>query len=236
MGRLSKTYFKHWQANFWAGLAIVLPAVISIGLLIWLFGTVANLTDILLIFLPRKLTHSDGGQGPMYWYWSWAAFAFAVFLICVIGQLARHYFGKKAIEWVDAWLLRVPLLNKVYSTSKQVNDAISSSNKTSFRTAAIIEFPSPGTYVIGFITSEVPRSAHQICPSNLVSVFVPTTPNPTSGFLVLVPEEKVRRLDMPVGEGIKFIISLGSIPPNLAPATQIPVAAVPADPSASGAP
>jgi uncharacterized membrane protein len=220
-----KGFFKHWQGNFWAGLAIVLPAVVSIALLVWLFGTVANITDTLLVFLPQQLTHADRGAGPMHWYWSWFAFLLALFLICVVGQLARHYFGKKFIEWVDAWLLRVPLLNKIYGASKQVNEALSTGNKTAFRTAAIIEFPSQGNYVVGFITSEVARGAHSVCDSKLVTVFVPTTPNPTSGFLILVPEEKVQRLEMPVGDGIKFIISLGSIPPNLAPMTSKPIEA-----------
>jgi uncharacterized membrane protein len=213
--RVDKDFFSHWQANFWAGLAIVLPAVISIALLVWLFGRAANITDTLLIFLPHSLTHKDGGAGDMHWYWSLVAFALALFLICVVGQLARHYFGKKLIGWADLVLLRVPLLNKIYSATKQVNDAISTSNKTAFRTAVLLEFPSPGTWVMGFITSELPRGTHEVCPGCIYTVFVPTTPNPTSGFLILAPEEKIKRLETPAGEGIKYIISLGSIAPNL---------------------
>src|SRR4051794_37475595 len=81
LGGVTKSLLARWQANFWAGLAIVLPAVISVAVVGWVFGTVANITDTLLIFLPRKLTHHDQGTGTMYWYWSLVALVLAVFLI-----------------------------------------------------------------------------------------------------------------------------------------------------------
>ena len=151
---MKKSLFARWQANFWAGLVIILPGVISLAVLRWLFGTIANITDTLLIFLPTKLTHSDQGNGPMYWYWSMVALLLAIFLIGTIGLLARNYFGRKMIEWVDSALLRIPLLNKIYSATKQVNDAFSTANKSAFRTVALVEFPHPGVYAIGFITSD----------------------------------------------------------------------------------
>jgi uncharacterized membrane protein len=212
---VNKFFWKHCQSNFWAGFAIVLPAVISIALLIWLFDSVANITDTLLVFMPRRITHANGGTGKMYWYWSLVALFLAIVLIAIVGQLARHYFGRKAIEWVDSGLLSIPLLNKIYSASKQVNDAFSATNKTAFRTAVVVEFPSPGRWAIGFITSEVGPGEQSICEGRLLTVFVPTTPNPTSGFLILAPENRVKRLQLPVSEAIKFIISLGSISPDL---------------------
>src|SRR5689334_21143871 len=90
----------------------------------------------------------------MYWYWSAAAFALAVALICADGLVARYYVGKRVIALIDSALLRIPLLNKIYSTVKQVNDAFSSGNKTAFRTVVLIEFPRKGVYSVGFITSE----------------------------------------------------------------------------------
>jgi len=221
---VNTTLFSRWQANFWAGLAIVLPVVVSVGLLIWLFGTVANITDILLIFLPRKLTHHDDGAGPMYWYWSLAALGVAIGLITLLGVLARNYFGKRMIRWMDSTMLRVPLLNKIYGATKQVNDAFSSTNKTAFRTVVLVEFPRPGVYTLGFITSDQ-RQAIQANPGEpLVCVFVPTTPNPTGGYLLLFPQEKVRKLDMSVTDGIKYVISLGAISPDIAalPAQSLP--------------
>jgi len=206
--------FARWQANFLAGLTVILPAVISIAVLRWLFGTVANVTDTLLIFLPRRLTHDNQGQGEMFWYWSLAALVLACLLIGVVGLVARNYFGKRIIGWFDAALLRVPLLNKIYGAIKQVNDAFSSSNKTSFRTVVLIEFPRAGMYSVGFITSDQHDEVQAKTNEKVVCVFVPTTPNPTSGFLLLVPEDKVTKLEMSVADGIKYIISLGSIMPE----------------------
>ncbi len=207
-----------WRANFLAGLAIVLPGVISIALLVWVFRNVANITDTLLIFLPRTWTHNNQGEGPMFWYWSLMALVVALFLICAVGLLARYYFGKRIIEGVDTALLRIPLLNKVYGTMKQVNDAFSTSSKTSFRTVVLVEYPRTGVHSIGFITSEHLGEAQTKLGGKTVCVFIPTTPNPTSGFLILVPEDKVTKLEMSVAEGIKYIISLGSISPVYAPA------------------
>ena len=211
---MKQSLFARWQANFWAGLAIVLPAVISIAALMWLFGTVATITDTLLIFLPREWTHHDNGNGPLFWYWSLTALVLAVVLIGLVGLLARNYFGKRIIQWVDSALLRIPLLNKIYGATKQVNDAFSSTNKTAFRTVVLVEFPRAGAYSIGFITSEPDFEIQSKLDSKVVCVFVPATPNPTSGFLLLVPEEKVTKLEMSVADGIKYIISLGSILPE----------------------
>ena len=214
---MNRDFLKRWQANFWAGLAIVLPAVISVAVVGWLFGTVANITDTLLVFLPRRLTHQDHGTGSMYWYWSLVALVLAVALIAVVGLLARNYFGKRLIEWVDSALLKVPLLNKIYGATKQVNDAFSSTNKTAFRTVVLVEFPREGVYSMGFITSEQQDEVLMKTGQKLVCVFIPTTPNPTSGFLVLTPESQVTKLDMSVADGIKYIISLGSIIPEYTP-------------------
>jgi uncharacterized membrane protein len=217
--RVQKSIFARWQANFWAGLVIVLPAVISIAVLRWLFGTVANLTDTLLIFLPAKLTHHDQGNGPMFWYWSLAALALTVFLIGTVGLLARYYFGQKVIEWADTTLMSIPLLNKIYSATKQVNDAFSATNKTAFRTVVLVEFPHAGVHSIGFITSEQQEEVRIKTGKSVVCVFVPATPNPTSGFLLMVPEEKVIKLDMSVPDAIKYVISLGAILPGYVPAS-----------------
>lgn len=214
---MKQSLFARWQANFWAGLAIVLPAVLSIGVLLWVFKNIATITDTLLIFLPRSLTHEIHGEGPMYWYWSLFALLLAVFLIGVVGLLARNYFGKKVIEWVDAALLKVPLLNKVYAAIKQVNDAFSTGNKTSFRTVVMVEYPRSGVYSIGFITGGQYTEVEAKLAEKVVCVFIPTTPNPTSGFMILVPEDQVTKLDMSVAEGIKYIISLGAISPEYIP-------------------
>jgi uncharacterized membrane protein len=214
---MRKSPLPRWRANFFAGLAIVLPAVISIAVVAWLFGTVSNITDTLLIFLPKAWTHKDAGNGPMQWYWSLVALTVAILLIGLMGGLARNYVGKKLIQLLDSTLLRIPLLNKIYGTVKQVNQAISPSSKSSFKQVVLVEFPRTGMYSVGFVTGEEHGEVCQKTHQNILSVFIPTTPNPTSGFLVLVPDTDITKLDMSVAEGIKFIISLGSIAPEMTP-------------------
>lgn len=212
-----KTLFVRWQANFVTGLAVVLPAVISIAVILWLFGTVSNITDTLLFFVPTKFTHQRGGEGPMFWYWSLSALLLAVFMVGLIGWLARHYFGMKMIEWVDSLLLHVPLLNKIYGTLKQINDAFTSSSRSSFKQVVLVQFPRPSLYCLGFITSEENPEVQAKTKEKALTVFVPTTPTLTSGFLLLLPEREVTKLEMPVTDGIKFIFSLGAVAPHYSP-------------------
>ena len=211
---MKRTLFSRWRGNFLTGLAVLLPSLITFAVVKWVFGTVSSLTNLLLFFLPTPITHSNGGDGPMYWYWSLVALVLAVFLIGLAGLLTRYYIGRRLIAWLDSTLLRVPLLNKVYSTIKQVNEAFTSGKKSSFKTVVLIEFPHSGSYSVGFVTSEPHEQVLSRSQEKLVCVFVPTTPNPTSGFLMLVPENKVTKLDMSVADGIKYIISLGSISPE----------------------
>lgn len=211
---MNRHFLADWRANFFAGLAIVLPAVISCGIIYWLFGTVSNFTDILLVLVPAKWKYVNQINGDIHWYWSLFALAVAGVLISLIGRLARNYLGRRIIRLADRVLLQVPLLNKIYGTIKQVNEAFSSGNKSSFKQVVLLEFPRAGHYSLGFITGEQHHEVQSKTKGNVVSVFVPTTPNPTSGFLVLVPESDITKLEMSVADGIKFIISLGSISPE----------------------
>jgi len=218
-----KTIFARWRASFFAGLAITLPALLTLAAVKWLFGTISSFTDTLLFFLKYcpidpKYVYENGQSGPMFWYWSLLALALAVLLISIAGVLTRYYIGKRLIKWLDTAMMNVPLLNKVYGAIKQINEAFSG-NKNSFKTVVMVEFPREGMYSVGFLTSEQRAEVQQKTKEKVVCVFIPTTPNPTSGFLLLVPEDKVIKLDMSVADGIKYIVSLGSIAPEL-PATK----------------
>jgi uncharacterized membrane protein len=221
---VKKSFFVRSRASFLTGLAITLPAIISIAAVKWLFGTVSSFTDTLLFFLKYcaldpKYVYVNGQSGAMFWYWSLLALLLAVVLISTVGVLARYYIGKRLIEWLDTAMMNVPLLNKFYGAIKQVNEAFSG-NKNSFKTVVLVEFPREGMYSVGFLTSEQRAEVQQKTKEKVVAVFIPTTPNPTSGFLVLVPEDKVTKLDMSVADGIKYIVSLGSISPDFLPGKQ----------------
>ncbi|HZQ46457.1 MAG TPA: DUF502 domain-containing protein [Verrucomicrobiae bacterium] len=200
-----------WRQNFFAGLFIVLPGVVSFGFVVWLFF---KITDTLLFFIPKSITHANDGAGDLFWYWRVVALVVAIVVVSVAGLLGRNYLGKRFLEAIDAFLCSIPLFNKIYGTTKQVNEAFASGNKTAFKTVVMIEYPRPGVYSVGFLTSELNKRCEGGLPQDMVCVFIPTTPNPTSGFLVLVPQAEVVKLDMSVAEGFKFIVSLGAISPD----------------------
>ena len=207
--------------DFLAGLAVVLPAIISIAVVVWLFGTVSAVTDKLLFAVPPEWKYINGVRGEIHWYWSLAALLLAIVLVTLAGRLTRHYIGQKLVEVGDDLLLRVPLLNKIYGTVKQVKEAFAG-NKSSFQQAVLVEFPRAGMYSLGFITSEQRNEVQVKTPEAVWSVFVPTTPNPTSGFLVYVPDNQLIRLQMSVADAIKSIISLGSVAPEYSSGVPIP--------------
>lgn len=225
---MRKTLFARWRRSFLTGLVISLPALLTLAAVKWIFGTISSFTDALLFFLPFILSPArifeNGENGPMFWYWSLLALALAAALITAVGVLAQYYIGMRMIEWLDTLMLNVPLLNKFYGAIKQVNEAFAG-NRNSFKTVVLAEFPAPGRYSVGFITSEAQGEVLQQTGKDLISVFIPTTPNPTSGFLILVPEDKVIKLNMSVADGLKYIVSLGAIAPDPLKLSSLPPAA-----------
>jgi uncharacterized membrane protein len=111
-------------------------------------------------------------------------------------------------------MFRVPLLNKIYGATKQINDAFTTNNRATFKQVVLVEFPKVGTWSIGLMTGEDHAEICSKTGESIVSVVVPTTPNPTTGYLIFVSEDKVIKLDMSVADGVKYIVSLGSVSPS----------------------
>lgn len=218
---MKKSFFARWRASFFTGLLIVLPGVITLAVVKWFFGTVSSFTDSLLFFLPTTITHENDGAGPIHWYWSLLALTVTVGIVSVVGGMTRYYFGKRLIAWADNLMLRVPVLNKIYGTIKQVDEAFTSGKKSSFKTVVLVEYPREGIYSVGFITSERADEVERKTGKKCVCIFIPTTPIPTGGFLIIVPEEKIIKLDMSVSDGFKYIISLGALAQEYAPSPEI---------------
>lgn len=210
-----------WIRDFYAGLAVALPVAISLAIFKWLVGTASNFATTLLFFLPwffdRDQIFVNGRNGPLFWYWDVAAIALAFVLVLVIGRAARVYVGRRIIGAVDALLLRVPILNRIHGVVKQVNEAFTSKSGQSFRQCVLVQFPRAGIYSLGFVTGTAQAEVQARTLAKVVTVFVPTTPNPTTGFLIMVPEDQLTLLDMSVADGLKFIISLGSVTPEWQP-------------------
>jgi uncharacterized membrane protein len=138
---VKKSFFARWRAGFFTGLLIVLPGVITLAVVKWFFGTVSSFTDTLLFFLPYSLNPKEifknGVDGPMFWYWSLLALLVGIAIVSVVGGMTRYYIGKQLIAWADSMMLRVPVLNKIYGTIKQVDEAFTSGKKSSFKTVVL---------------------------------------------------------------------------------------------------
>ncbi|MFN0068004.1 MAG: DUF502 domain-containing protein [Limisphaerales bacterium] len=211
----------HWRRDFYAGLAVALPVAISLAIFKWLVGTASSFAATLLFFLPwvidREHIFLNGLNGPIFWYWNVVALLLAAALLLTLGRVARVYIGRRIIGAVDALLLRVPILNRIHSVVKQVNEAFTSKSGQSFRQCVLVEFPRAGVYSLGFVTGTAQAEVQARTQAKVLTVFVPTTPNPTTGFLIMVPEDGLTYLDMSVPDGLKFIISLGSVSPEWQP-------------------
>ncbi|MEE8233350.1 MAG: DUF502 domain-containing protein [Gammaproteobacteria bacterium] len=189
-----------------AGLLVWLPlaaTVIVIKLLIDL------LNNTILLFPPEMRPETLFGFSiPGF------GIIISILILILTGVFAANLFGRKLVGFWEAILGRIPLVRTIYSSVKQVLETLFTSDSESFRRVVLIEYPRKGIWSLGFQTNEALAAAREASDSDLVSVFIPTTPNPTSGFIVMLPAEDITQLDITVEDGFKFIISMGVIVPE----------------------
>ncbi len=204
-------FLKRVRASFISGLILLLPLVVT-------------------VFVVNLLIEKIGGPSSRVFFgfldtaWldkSWApivlkviSIIFVIILITLFGWLSKHFLGKYILRFTEITIERLPLVKTVYKTVKQMVEAFSGTERVVFQKTVLVEFPRDGIYSIGFITNRKRSEMEDKVAKRLVTVFVPTTPNPTSGFLLLVPEEKVMELEMSVTDGIKTVISGGAVTPE----------------------
>ncbi len=135
-------------------------------------------------------------------------------ILLVTGVVAANFFGARLILLWEALLGRIPFVKSVYSSVKQVSDTLLSEKGNAFRQALLVEYPRDGSWTIAFMTGIPDADVARHLPGEHVSVYVPTTPNPTSGFFLMLPRSRVRQLDMSVDEALKYIISMGVVTPG----------------------
>jgi len=141
----------------------------------------------------------------------------SIAVLLVTGMLAANLFGRRLVALWEAILGRIPLVRTIYSSVKQVTETLLATKSTAFRKVVLVEFPRKGTWSVGFLTNrEVITAAASTSGRDLVSVFVPTTPNPTTGFIMMLPAEEVTELPISVEDGFKYIISMGVVVNNAA--------------------
>lgn len=190
------------KKNFLTGLLVVVPVAVTVFVLEALLGWIDNL----LGDLPGSfIGHRFPGLGII-----------TLFLgILIIGIISSNYIGNKLFEAWDRLLRRLPLVRGIYSTVRQMMETFNADQ--SFSGVGLVEYPRRGCFSVGFITGEADEHAMGIRGRHL-SVFVPTTPNPTAGFLLILPEHEVQKLDMTVDQGMKYLVSLGLVTVNNAQA------------------
>lgn len=145
-------------------------------------------------------------------------------LITLLGYGSRFFLGRVFLNSFERLLNRVPFINTVYRTVKQIVDTVSAQNKSVFQEVVLLEYPRPRCYAIGFLTSTARGETQEVTGEHIVNVFVPTTPNPTSGFLLMLPEEDLTRLQMSIADGMKLIISGGAVVPPYSRGEAVPIA------------
>jgi len=197
-GQLIKRYFI-------TGLLIWVPLVITA----WVLSIIISALDQSLQLLPeavhpRNLVgFSIPGVGALL----------TLAMILLTGFLATNIIGQKLVVWWDKLLSRIPVVNSVYKAVKQVSDTLFAPNGNAFRKALLIQYPRQGLWTIAFLTGAPGGDIRNHLPGDFVSVYVPTTPNPTSGFFLMLPRQDVVELDMSIDEALKYIISMGVVAP-----------------------
>lgn len=199
-----------WR-SFLTGLIVVFPALVTLGILQLMFGWifksvidpvakfVAFILDMPTTTLPVRLV---------------VALCFVVGLVG-IGFGTRVLVLRRFFLLGEALFRRVPMIGKVYGTMREISNTFTGQRKSLFNKVVLAEWPRPGVYSIGFVTSDVGGEMQEKTPEHVINVFIPTTPNPTSGFLVLVPRESLISLDMSVEEGMRLVISGGLAGPEV---------------------
>lgn len=191
---------------FFTGLIVLLPIIGTLMVINWLI----NLSDRLLALLPEAYQP----QSIVGFHVPGIGAVVAVLIVMLIGMLATNFFGKRLFAWFDSLLARVPVVRSIYGAIKQLMEAVLGSRSNAFRKVVLVSFPQEGQWSIGFVTgpARLPLPAGQV--ADLVAVFVPTTPNPTSGWLLFVKEDELRVLPMSVEDGMKMVVSGGMLSPD----------------------
>lgn len=188
-----------------AGLLVWLP----LGVTLLVVRLLVSWLDDLVLILP-----------PQYRPEQWLGFhipgiglALSVLLVLITGFLVANFFGRRMVALWELLLSRIPLVRSIYSASKQLTETMFADSGDSFRKVVLVEFPRRDLWTLAFLTGANPEEPVHRLGKELVSLYVPTTPNPTGGYMLLVPRQDVIELDMSVDDGLKMILSMGAVAP-----------------------
>jgi len=203
---------------FVTGLLIWIPLAITV----WVLNLIVSTMDQTLLLLPEAwqprmlFGQHVPGMGVVL----------SLAVVLITGLLAANIIGQRMLRLWEATLARIPVVKSIYHSVKQVSDTLLSSSGQAFRKAVLVEYPRSGMHTIAFVTGTPGGDVANHLREGYVSVYVPTTPNPTSGFFVMLPREDVIELDMSVDAALKYVVSMGVAPPA-SPAPRRPAGGLP---------
>ena len=200
---------------FLTGVIITLPIIVTVFLLLFLIrniGAPVSKFALIPIFEHFGVAMPESGVGGVAF--DFLSTIVVVVFVTILGLFSQFLFAKFLISLSERLINKIPFIGMVYRTVKQIVDTFAKQKKTVFQKVVLIEFPRKGTFSVGFVTSQTEGEVAKKTDSDCVNVFVPTTPNPTSGFLMAVEKDSVKYLDMSVGDAMKFIISGGAVASN----------------------
>ena len=191
---------------FITGLLIWIPLAITI----WVLKLVVDVLDQSLHLLPAAL-HTENWLGV---HIPGLGVILTVVIVFLTGVFATNFFGAQLVELWHEILHRIPVVNSIYSSVKQISDTLFSSSGQAFRKALLVQWPQEGMWTIAFLTGTPGGGVANHLPPDCIAVYVPTTPNPTGGYFVIIARKNVIELDMSVDQALKYIISMGVVPPQ----------------------
>jgi uncharacterized membrane protein len=195
---------------FFSGVILVAPLCLTVWVFAWIVSFVGGaFRPLFFVFVPNSLRDRPSLDAV----WSILATMIVVVLVTALGYVSRYVFGKFFFSIGDRFMQSIPGVSAVYNTVRQIVNTFSSQSRHMFNKVVLVEFPRKGCWTIGFLTNTVQGEAQAKASPEVWTVFVPTTPNPTSGFLLMLPRSEIIELDMAVGDGMKMIISGGAVVP-----------------------
>ena len=201
-----------FKKTFFTGLLILFP----IGITIWVLNLVVTTLDKTLLLLPPDVRSRPPFNIPG------TGVVLTLAIIFAVGVLGRNFIGRRLVVWWEALLARIPVVSAIYSSVKQVSDTLLSPSGQAFRKPVLVEFPRVGCWTIGFVVGSPGAAVSAPLDGEHASVYVPTAPNPTSGYVLIVPVRQIIDLDISVDEALKFVVSMGVVAPGSRPSTTAP--------------
>lgn len=208
------------KRSFWRGLAALLPALLTVVVLVFGLSFVHTYAGQ---YVNRMITQVAAWVSGIplvdveVWYdryWlTWLGAVLAVILLCLVAYVVGTFIGARLIRVLERWIQHVPILKQIYPGAKQVSEFLFSDRPVEFRRVVAIQFPRPGMWMVGFVTGRALKGVSAHAGSELLSVFVPFTPAPVTGYIVMVSKDEVVDLDLSVEEALQYLISAGVIMP-----------------------